>query len=239
MEKDNILLKCWYRIWNRVNTNRLSQSDVLKKFEFIEHILKGHNVDTSKYTLLELIIFIDNVTKTVIIDKCDWPLITRIVNCVNIYYTDVDNINTTEDVDTINTTEDRLNTPKEAQNELLKVLKSIFDSSDQIRECMFGTYRYYDILKLDPDKIITKYNNYIKSTDYKISDEICMKNNSNMKGWITKIYVYDFDCLLDDGSVRCVSKTDVKKTGRHNVSLGAVLQDNMESCIILEDVNND
>lgn len=230
MEKDNILLKCWYRIWNRVNTNRLSQSDVLKKFEFIEHILKGHNVDTSKYTLLELIVFIDNVTKTVIIDKCDWPLITRIVNCVNICY---------HDVDTINTTEDRPNTPKEAQNELLKVLKSIFESSDSIRHNIFDTSSYYDILKLDSEEIITKYNNYIKSTDYKIGDEIYIKANSDKRYWITKIYVYDFDCLSDDGSVRCVSKTDVKKTGRHNVSLGAVLQDNMESCIILEDVNND
>lgn len=131
--------------------------------------------------------------------------------------------------------EDVPNSPKEAQNELLEVLRSILDLSDSIREYIFGTSEYYNILKLDPNKIITKFNNYIKSTDYRIGDEICMIIDPNMRAWITKIECHDFDCLLDDGSVKYIPKTSCKKTGRHNVSLGAILHDNMGGCIIMEE----
>lgn len=145
---------------------------------------------------------------------------------MNICYQGMDNINITEDAP---------NTPKEAQNVLLEVLRSILDLSDSIREYIFGTSKYYDILKLNPDEIITKYNNYIKSTNYRIGDEICSTINPDMRAWITKIERYDFDCLLDDGSVRCFPKAYCKKTGHHNVSLGVILHDNMEGCIIMEE----
>lgn len=134
--------------------------------------------------------------------------------------------------------EDVPNSPKEAQNELLEVLRSILDLSDSIRVYIFGTSEYYNILKLDPDDIITKYNNYIKSTGYRIGDEICMIIDPNTRAWITKIDHYNFNCLLDDGSVKYIPKTSCKKTGRHNVSLGAILYDNMENCIIMEEEKN-
>ena len=228
MGKDDVLVNCWRRIWNKKvdSDGSFMHHDVPMTFDFIMDIIKGNKVDTSEYTHLELIKFIDNITRSVDIAKCDLPLITRIVICVNECY---------EDVDDINTTEDRPNTPKEAQKELLKVLRSILDSSDQIREYIFNTSKYYDILKLDPDEIIAKYNYYIKSSHYIIGDEICMINNPDMRAWITKIEPYNFECLLDDGTVRGFSKADVKRTGRHNVSLGAVLHDNMDGCIILEE----
>lgn len=229
MKKEDVLLNCWRRIWNKVSDdNSLIHPDVPKKFEFIRGIIKGDKVDTSEYTHLELIGFIDNITKSVDIARCDWPLITRIVMCVNTCYEDVDSINTTEDVP---------NTPKEAQKELLKVLKFIYDASDVVKKHAFGTSKYYDILKLDPNEIIAKYNYYIESTNFKIGDEIRMICDKNMTAWITKIDSYDFECLLDDGTVRIFPKTDVEKTGRHNVSLGGVLQDHMENCIILEEDN--
>ena len=226
------ILRCWSRLQNKIdNESKFVHPDVPKKFEFIRSIINGDKVDTSEYTHLELIGFIDHVTKSVNIDKSDWPLITSIILRVNACYRDADN--------SVNTTEDISNSSREAQKELLKIVRDIYYMSDEIKYNMFGTHQFYTIISLDPDDIITKYNNYIKSTDYKIGDEICMKNNLNIKGWITKIYIHDFDCLFNDGSVRCISKTDCDKTGRHNVSLGATLANNMEDCIILEDVNNE